>query len=98
MDNIEKTTEETNEELTPGPVMTRFIIARNYMRKHKLAAFTAVAATAVAIVSVKSNRALRDELADCENGTHVDEDQPELVAPIDDIEEAVVIPNEEIVA
>jgi hypothetical protein len=90
--------EETKTEKEDSFLCRNYLVARNYVRKHKLAMFTAAAATAVAIVSVKSNRALRDDLAELE-AAEEDDTVIELDAPTDDdIVDAIVIDNEEIVA
>lgn len=89
--------ETTCEDKEETPVCTRLHLIRNYVRKHKLAMFTTVAATAVAIVSIKSNRNLRDELDDLEAEQLEADAYPELDAP-SNIEDAIVIDNEEIVA
>ncbi len=90
--------EEAGEVKDDSFLCRNYLVARNYVRKHKLAMFTAAAATAVAIVSVKSNRALRDDLAELESVQEEDDTVIALDAPTDEIEDAIVIDNEEIVA
>jgi hypothetical protein len=91
-----ETTEEISEEVAPGPILTRLIIARNYVRKHRVAFFAAGAATGLALVTMKSNQALRSELDDCESELMENEAIAELSDPT--IEDAVVIEdtNEEV--
>jgi hypothetical protein len=94
-----ETTEETveiSEEVAPGPILTRLIIARNYARKHRVAFVATLAATGMAVVAASNNAKLRAQLDDCESELMENETIAELDNP--EIEDAVVIEstNEEV--